>query len=118
MAEQSRSGVAARAQQKIHTAVETAGTFYPAEDYHQKYLLRRAKTLFNDLRGRYENEAEMLESTPAARINGYLGCNGDLADLERGINDLGLSAKGREQLLDYVKSSCRNQAGQTCPKPQ
>jgi len=118
LTEQSRGEVAARIRKPVHTAIELAGTFYPAEDYHQKYLLRRAKALFTELRDRYADEAEMLASTTAARINGYLGCNGYLVDLERELDSFGLSVQGREQLLDYFKSSCRDVAGPTCPKPQ
>jgi peptide-methionine (S)-S-oxide reductase len=118
LAEASRTDVAQRRAQPVHTAVETAGTFHPAEDYHQKYLLRRARALFDDLRANYASETELLASTPAARINGYLGCNGYLVDLEREVDSFGLSAQGREQLLAYVKNSCKVPAGPTCPAPQ
>lgn len=118
LAEASRSDLAERGGRPVHTAVETAGPFYPAEGYHQKYLLRRARALFDELRSNYASETEMLASTPAARINGYLGCNGYLADLEREIGSFGLTAPGREQLLAYVKSSCKGAAGATCPAPQ
>lgn len=114
----SRAAVAGLVHRPVHTAVEPAGPFTPAEDYHQKYLLRRAGGLFAELRAGFADEAELLASTAATRINGYLGCNGSLSSLEREIDDFGLSASGREQLLAYVRSSCRQAAGPTCPGPQ
>jgi peptide-methionine (S)-S-oxide reductase len=117
LAEETRRQVAAKGHGEVHTAVEPAGPFYPAEDYHQKYLLRHSRALFAELRNRFASEAALLASTSAARLNGYLGCNGSLADLEREIDSFGLSPQGRQQLLGYLKESCRQPAGPTCPAP-
>jgi len=118
LAEQSRDDLRDRLKRPVLTAIEPAKTFFVAEDYHQKYLLRRAESLFADLRSRYASEADLLFSTPATRVNGYLGCNGDLSNLESEVDSIGLSAGGRRELLAFVKDSCRAPAGPTCPAPK
>jgi len=118
MAEQSRDDLRGRLKGPVFTAVEPAKTFFVAEDYHQKYLLHRAEALFADLRSRYGSESELLFSTPATRINGYLGCNGSISDLENEVDNFGLSEGGRRKLLTFVKDSCSVTAGPTCPAPQ
>jgi len=118
LAEQSRDDLRKRLNRRVLTAIEPAPTFFLAEDYHQKYLLRRAEALFADLRSRYVSEADLLFSTPATRINGYLGCNGDLSNLESEVDSFGLSEGGRRKLLNFVKDSCSVTAGPTCPAPQ
>ena len=118
LAEQSRDGLRGRLKRPVLTAIEPAKTFFVAENYHQKYLLRRAESLFTDLHSRYASEADLLFSTPATRINGYLGCNGDLSALESEVDSFGLSEGGRRKLLTFVKDSCRTPAGPTCPAPK
>lgn len=54
----------------IQTRIEPAGTFYRAEDYHQKYTLQKYDQymqLFEDL-----SIKELTDSTAAARLNGIL----------------------------------------------
>ena len=118
LAEKSRFEIAARSHEKILTAIEPAGTFYPAEDYHQKHLLRLASSIFQDLRITYPDEKEFIASTAAARINGYLGCNGDPAKLQSELDDLGLSPAMEQRLIKYISSSCKNFSGLSCPAPR
>jgi len=66
----------------VHTAVEEAPVFWPAEDYHQKYRLRGDPELMKIFRGFYSSDADFLASTAAARVNGYLAGFGDGRDLE------------------------------------
>lgn len=73
LVEETRRRVEARTGRKVTTAVERAGTFYRAEDYHQKYTLRRHPELWHELRTRFPSERALLDSTAAARLNGYLG---------------------------------------------
>ena len=83
---------------KISTLIEEAGTFTPAEDYHQKYYLKNS-TLLKDLKTYYSEERGITDSTAAARINGYLAGYGTFEDLEKEINSFGLSREGKELLL-------------------
>ena len=58
IAEQSKASLAAsgRFDKPIVTAIESATTFYPAEDYHQKYYLKKTfqYNMYHDNSGRHE----------------------------------------------------------------
>jgi peptide-methionine (S)-S-oxide reductase len=73
--------------------------FYPAEDYHQKYYLRQEKRFLRELRRYYPGDADLVNSTAAARINGYLGRHGTAKGLAAEIDGLGLSEELRAALL-------------------
>jgi len=117
-AEASRNRLAARYREKIVTAIEPAGTFYLAEDYHQKYLLRQADSIFHDLQAAYPEAKELTASTAAARLNGYLGCSGDPDVLQREIGELGLSPAMQQRLIEYVSTECEHFSGASCPTPR
>ena len=65
------------------TAIEPAKTFYRAEDYHQKYYLRQSRELVAKLRRALPSEREFVDSTLAARLNGYEGGHGTAEDIRR-----------------------------------
>ena len=81
----------------VHTEIVVA-RFHPAEAYHQKWRLRQRKELFAEVVGNYANEAEMLASVAATKLNAYVAGNGTRAQLERDIERLGLSVRGRREL--------------------
>jgi len=114
-AEKSRTRLAEATRRPVYTAIEPAGKFYVAEDYHQKYLLRKAGDISRELQEIYPDAADFTASTAAARINGYLGCNGEREQLVRELDQLGLSVPGQENLVERVTSSCSHFAGLTCP---
>ena len=84
---------------KVHTLVARVGSFYPAEDYHQKYRLRQHPDLVAEYLAVYPKLHEFVNSTAAARVNGYLGGHGSLADLENDLPRLGLSKSAARKLL-------------------
>ncbi len=45
---------------------------------------------------------DLIGSTAAARVNGYLAGNGALESLEQQIDSFGLSGAGKERLLQIV----------------
>jgi methionine-S-sulfoxide reductase len=96
---QTRDREAARRKMKIATAVLPIQTFYQAEDYHQKYLLRQHRDLLREFTAMYPEPAHLTASTAAARVNGYLGRHGSEALLLKEIGSLGLSPEGKETLL-------------------
>lgn len=86
-AERSRDAIADRLGGSLATDIETLDRFYPAEDYHQKYELRSTPMLGEELVDRCGDR--LVDSTVAARLNGFLAGYGDedrhtalLAELE------------------------------------
>ncbi|MBN1957358.1 MAG: peptide-methionine (S)-S-oxide reductase [Desulfuromonadales bacterium] len=116
-AEESRETLKQKKKRPILTAIEEAGVFYPAEDYHQKYYLRRQDQLLRELKRIYPDNEDLTASTAAARINGYLGCFGDPQDFQANIDLLGLSVEARNYLVEYVTKGCKNYSGLACPAP-
>ena len=92
---------------KIYTEILPAGPFYRAEDYHQKYLLQRRGELMQEYRAIYPNFVDLVDSTAATRVNGYVGGYGSLAALETELDSLGLSPAGREKLVRMVRRLAR-----------
>lgn len=101
----------------VRTAIEAAGDFTPAEDYHQKHFLQKRKPLFELLRQRYPDLQELFRSTEAAHLNGLLGCNGDPQHLGREIRALALPDAAEQELFDSLTLTCRGFRGSGCSLP-
>jgi len=104
-------------QKKVHTRIEPAGPFYAAEAYHQKYLVRRAYRLLSEFQTIYPNDDAFAASTAVAKVNGYLGCNGQSDALEKELGTLGLSPQSQKWLIEYLQKSCLRFDALTCPAP-
>lgn len=89
----------------ISAPIVSGARFYLAEDYHQKYYLRHDRTLSADLAD-YPPRA-LVESTVAARLNGYVAGAGTLAQLHDELPRLGLSAAAATHLERLVASRTR-----------
>ncbi len=59
----------------LHTALELAGPFYPAENYHQKYNLQHQTSALELLQAHFQGNDSLFSSTTAARLNAFLGGN-------------------------------------------
>jgi len=93
--------------QTLYTEVLPLERFYLAEDYHQKYQLRHVPELMSELRAIYPETQAFVNSTAAARLNGYVGGNGTLQDLASELDQLGLSHLAQEVLRTIVAKSQR-----------
>ena len=88
---------------KVLTRIEPLKHFYLAEGYHQKYRLRADRALMAEFEAMYADEWDIVDSTAAARVNGYLDGEGSSARLMREIDGFGLTDAGRERLTAGVK---------------
>jgi peptide-methionine (S)-S-oxide reductase len=85
--------------EKIVTPIVPFTSFTRAEDYHQKYRLQGNKQIAAELRRYYPRFEDFVDSTAAARLNGYLSGHGSKAQLATEIDNLGLSEAGKTILL-------------------
>jgi methionine-S-sulfoxide reductase len=109
LAEASKARIAAEKTSRwfnrpIQTEILPAETFYLAEDYHQKYLLQNSPRLWGDILDIYRDDTlGWINSTAAARLNGYVGGYASVAQLAEEINSLGLSSPAQEHLWQVVR---------------
>lgn len=90
-----------KSDQGIKTEFKKYDKFYLAENYHQKYNLQQHREYKDYFLANYSME-EFINSTAAARVNGYLADRGTKVQLLEEITALGLSEKLSIQLLkDY-----------------
>lgn len=87
----------------IATEVRPLDRFYVAEDYHQKYAMRRDSRLVAALRRHYPSEAELRDAPVSTKLNAY--CYGELpfAELAVELRKLGFEIANESALADIRK---------------
>ena len=96
-AEASRDGLAGARGDTVRTELKAAGTFYRAEDYHQKYYLR-SSPVGKSVRELLDSELAFVDSTAVARINGHFGGHLSVARLAKSMLGEGLSVEGERRV--------------------
>ena len=71
VAEATKAEVAERLGREVETEILELGTFYLAENYHQKYRLRYRRQLTEDLQRWVPEGAEFVDSALTTRLNAY-----------------------------------------------
>lgn len=104
LAIETREREQAEAGARVFTEVVPAGEFYLAEDYHQKFFLRRVPDILKELTDVYPRIEDFVASTAVARINGYVAGYGVKENLREELGSLGLTPQGQARLLDIASS--------------
>lgn len=100
LANQTKVEMEAKLNKTLHTEIKSFTNFYLAESYHQKHFLRQEEVLIKEFKAMYPNESELLGSTAAARVNGYIAGYGDPSNLQDELNSLGLTETSKGLLIE------------------
>jgi len=103
LAAESKAREETRRGRKLYTDMVPLAAFYRAEGYHQKYTLQNSPDFMSEFDAIFSREEDFVNSTAAARVNGYLGSHGDLNQLQIELDSLGLSPEASEELLGIVR---------------
>ena len=102
-ANRSKERLSAETGRVVRTSIVPVRTFTLAEDYHQKYTLGRNTDIMRRMRAIYPEMRDFVNSTAAARLNGYLGGKGTRVQLDKEIRLLGLTEAGEKHLRRSVR---------------
>jgi len=96
LATESAAALADRTGQTVETAIEPIESFTLAESYHQKYELRSTPVLSDEIEDLYG--PELVDSTAAARLNGFVAGHGDADQRAALLGDIELSPAALSEL--------------------
>lgn len=107
VARESRARIESDLGEKVNTEIIELKMFYIAEMYHQKYHLQGYYELMEEYRVIYPSLGDIVNSTSVARVNGYIGGYGDIAQFEKTYPLLGLSEGKKDFLKSIIKRNKR-----------
>jgi methionine-S-sulfoxide reductase len=102
LAIETRDREAAKRKTRIFTEILPFTGFYVAEGYHQKYNLRQKPDLMKEFTAMYPKEEDLIKSTAAARVNGYIAGYETYETLLTEVSSFGLSPEENKKLRDLV----------------
>ena len=80
------------------TQVQPLDVFYRAEDYHQKYGLQRHQSVMRKFSAMYSDFHDFVDSTAAARLNGFAYGQGTQVQFDEESESYGFSATELEAI--------------------
>ncbi len=93
----------AKTNQRLETEIKPFEQFTLAEDKHQKYYFKRSKKAYEMILQLFSTHEDFVNSTIAARLNGFVREFGTLHDLKNEINEWRLDEKDRLLLIETIK---------------
>lgn len=88
---------------RIGTEILYDRSFYPAENRHQKYFLKRFSKAMASILPLFPDHTTFMDSTIAARLNGFVRENGRLNDIKDEISDWQLSEEAESVLRNMLQ---------------
>lgn len=104
VANESRSKLEGKLGRRVQTEVVSGEPFYPAEDYHQKWKLRRRTALYEDLAKSFDTEESLLRSFAATKLNAIVGGHVSPSTVDTIAHRLHLSDDGLALVASLVKT--------------
>ncbi len=86
----------------VQTRVLPVNEFYLAEDYHQKYLLQLNRQIMQEYNTIFSVFQDFVNSTSAARANGFVTGKGSIELLNSSLPLMGLSEQAQQVLRRAV----------------
>ncbi|WP_423190407.1 peptide-methionine (S)-S-oxide reductase MsrA [Alkalibacterium sp. f15] len=87
----------------IGTEIQYDRPFYPAENRHQKYFLKRFPKAMESILPLFSDHQHFTDSTIAARLNGFVRENGRLNDIKDEISDWQLTDEEENVLQNMLQ---------------